>query len=241
MNYAIILSGGTGTRMREDGFPKQYLIVRGKPVIMYAIEPFISSEEIDEIIIVAQDVWQDQISEWLRAYNVTKPIRMTSGGNTRQASVLQGLLACTANHAPGPTDKVLIHEAARPLVSSRMIHDCICALDQYDSCLPVIPSNDSMFISDDRITVSDLIDRDKLFCGQAPEGFHLQMYLDLNTSCPEHELDSIRGGSVLSFIKGHTVGLIEGDPCNFKLTRPQDLMLFEAHLTAQTMQKEQQS
>lgn len=238
MNFAVMLSGGVGTRMRSDGFPKQYLEVEGKPVIMYALEPFLACEDIDEIVIVASPVWKERIMEWLKVYNVAKPVSVVQNGNTRQESLMNGLLACAGKCQLKPQDKVLIHEAVRPLVNARIIRDCIAALDKYDSCLPVVPIHDSTYVSYDKITASEMIDRDKIFCGQAPEGFRLKMYLELNQNSSSVELATIRGSSELSLIKGHTVGLIEGDPNNFKLTRPSDLQLFKAHLIARTLQEE---
>ena len=238
MNYAVILSGGIGTRMRSDGFPKQYLEVDGKPILMYALEPFLTCERIDKIVIVAHEVWEEKIYAWLKDYNVTKPVAVVRNGQTRQDSLTNGLLACAENGEPGPEDKVLVHEAVRPMVSRRIIDDCLDALDKYDSCLPVIPVHDTTYLSSDMQTAEGVIDRDKLACGQAPEGFNLKKYLDMNRQTPPEELATIRGSAELSLRNGRTVGLVMGDPCNFKLTRPGDLELFKAYVMARKLYEE---
>lgn len=234
MNYAIILSGGVGTRMRSDGYPKQYLEVGGKPILLYALEPFVACPDIDEIVIVADPVWQDPIREWVQNAGIEKPVTLTGNGNTRQESILNGLLHCASRHPIDARDNVLIHEAVRPLVTRKIVEDCVQALKDHECALPVIPVHDTMYVSYDKKMVARMANRDELFCGQAPEGFRLKTYLELNQSCTQDELASIRGSSELLYRKGHSIAFIDGDPINFKLTRPGDLELFKAYLALRT-------
>ena len=238
MNYAILLSGGVGTRMRSDGFPKQYIEIDGKPIILYALEPFAACQSIDHIVIVASEQWKPQIQQWLQDYQITKSVTFAESGNTRQESILNGLSACAAIRQPADADKVIIHEAVRPLVSLRIIQDCLLALDQYDCCMPAIPISDSTFLSEDRVCVSQLIDRDRLCCGQSPEAFRFKPYWEVHQACSTEELRSMRASCELPFIKGYTVGLVEGDRSNFKITHPSDLTLFKAYLYAKTLPQE---
>lgn len=237
MNFAVILSGGVGTRMRSDGFPKQYMEVNNKPVLIYAVEPFDRCREIDSIVIVASVKWHKQIKKWLEQFGISKPVHLIVNGANRQESVYNGLLAC-AEHSKSEDDKVLIHEAVRPLVTGRIIRDCISTLNRYDSCLPVVPIHDTTYSSDNGIEIGGMVNRDKLCCGQAPESFHLGKYLRMLESMTSEERSCIRGCCELSLLKGDTVGMVIGDPNNFKLTRPQDLTLFKAHLLAKTWEEE---
>lgn len=230
MNFAVILSGGVGTRMRSDGFPKQYLSVREKPVLLYALEPFAACEQIDAIVIVASPVWYKQISSWLTQYGIEKQVIFAENGATRQDSVIRGIQACVDAHGTRPEDKLLVHEAVRPLVTQRIIRDCLDALERYDSCVPVIPVHDTTYSTDDGVVLSGMVNRDKLCCGQCPEGFRLEKYMGWMASMTPEERSRIRGCSELPMLRGETVGLVIGDHSNFKLTRPDDLALFEAHL-----------
>ena len=223
MNYAVILSGGIGTRMRSDGFPKQYLEVRGKPILFYALESFEACELVDKIIIVANEQWTSQISDWAKQYGITKLAAFAEPGRTRQHSLLNGLLACSQF---GMTDEdiVLIHDAVRPLVSPELIRACVENLGEHDAVLPVVPIKDALYYSEDGLNISAAVDRSKLFCGQSPETFRLPQYLKLNQDTPDEELALIRGSSELAFKNGLDVHMIVGEETNFKLTTPDDML-----------------
>lgn len=223
MNYAVILSGGIGTRMRSDGFPKQYLEVRGKPILLYALESFEACDLVDKIVIVANEQWTDQISNWAKQYGITKLAAFAEPGRTRQHSLLNGLLAC-AEFGVTEQDIVLIHDAVRPLVTPELIRSCAENLEGHDAVLPVVPMKDAIYFSEDGLNICAAVDRSKLFCGQSPETFWLRQYLELNQSTPDEELALIRGSSELAFKNGLDVHMITGEETNFKLTTPDDML-----------------
>ena len=220
MNYAVILSGGVGRRMGNDGLPKQYMEVKGKPVLVYTLEKFQNCPQVDEIVVVANHDWDDQIWDWAKEHNITKLKTIADPGPTRQESLLNGLKVCEGTE---PEDIVLVHDSARPLVSVELITRCVEALPGYDCMLPVLEMKDMIYVSTDGKTVTDFADRSTLFCGQSPEVFNLQKYLQLNLQTPQQELEAIRGGCELAFRYGMKVGMISGEDNNFKLTTPADM------------------
>lgn len=223
MNYAVILSGGIGTRMRSDGFPKQYLEVRGKPILLYALESFEACKSVDRIVVVGNEQWTDQISGWAKQYGISKLAAFAEPGKTRQHSLLNGLLAC-AQFGITDRDIVLIHDAVRPLVTPELIRSCAESLENHDAVLPVVPMKDAIYYSKDGLSISAAVDRSKLFCGQSPEAFRLQQYLELNQNTPDEDLALIRGSSELAFKNGLDVHMIPGEETNFKLTTPDDML-----------------
>ena len=114
MNYAIILSGGIGTRMRRPDCPKQYIDVGGRPILMYTVETFQNNPDVDRIVIVAADEWRPSIRKWMEKEKVTKFESFADPGKTRQESFLSGLEACMLT-SKSEKDGVIIHEAVRPL------------------------------------------------------------------------------------------------------------------------------
>ena len=96
MNYAIILSGGIGTRMRTDGFPKQYLQVEGKTILQYTLETLAECSIIDVIVIVMAEEWKKKIGKNI-VESVGKKILFALPGSSRQESIFHGLQACVAN------------------------------------------------------------------------------------------------------------------------------------------------
>lgn len=229
MNYAVILSGGVGSRMRADGFPKQYIEILGKPVLMYCLETFQAAPEIDKIIIVADESWHDDIRSWLTGSHITKFAAFAQPGASRQGSIYSGLQAC-ADMGAGEEDNAVVHDGVRPLASQKLIADCVAAMAEYEGCLPVVPVTDTTYVSQDGREVSGLLDRSTLFSGQSPEVFRLMPYYEINKNASEAERDSIRGAAELAYRHGMKIGLVPGDYFNFKLTTATDLDRFRAVL-----------
>lgn len=221
MNFAVILAGGVGTRMGQ-ALPKQYIEVEGKPVLMHTLEKFQSCEDIHHIAIVADAVWRDQIRQWLEQYGITKFLGFADPGVNRQESIFSGLTLCKA-HAKDEKDTVTVHDAARALVTAKLVSELLAALEGYDGCMPVLPLKDAVFISETGSTVDKLIDRNKLFSAQTPECFYLLPYWDINNRTAPEDRAKIMGNYELAFQYGWKIHPYPGDENNFKLTTPADM------------------
>ena len=221
MVFAVILAGGVGTRMGRS-IPKQYIEVEGKPVLVHTLEKFQDCEIIDRITIVADNVWRDDIQNWLKQYGITKFLDFADPGATRQESVFSGV-ACCKKYAETPNDIVLVHESARPLVTLDMIRRIVDGLESYDACIPVMPMKDAILLSKTGELIDGLLDRNQLFRGQAPESFRLLPYYELNRQTPPEELGKFLADHELCFHNGWRVHCIIGEETNFKLTTPDDI------------------
>lgn len=226
MNYAVILSGGIGSRMRMKGVPKQYIEVDEKPILIYTLEKFEASEKVDSIIIVAASEWQNTILEWINKYSITKFSAFALPGEQRQESILNGLEQCV-NDTNNDNDVVIIHDAVRPSLSLDLIANCIDSASEYGGCMPVIHISDTVYQSIDGSSISSLLDRNTLFAGQAPEAFRLLEYYKLNKSVDRDELLSYKGTSEIAHRYGMQVRLIPGEDGNLKITTPADLTRFQ--------------
>ena len=229
MNIALILSGGVGSRMRSDGFPKQYIEIHGKPILMYTLEKFQTCPVIDRIVVVADPAWQSDIRAWVARDGIAKFAGFAQPGTSRQGSILNGLEVCMTL-AAGEADGVIIHDGVRPLVSHALIGDCLAALKDYDGSMPVLAVTDTTYVSEDGKHISNLLDRSTLFAGQSPEAFRLRPYYEINKSVSAEELENTRGTTEIAYKHGMNVCLIPGDYGNFKLTTPTDLDRFRAAL-----------
>lgn len=221
MNFGIILAGGIGNRMKQD-IPKQYLIVEGKPVLVYTLESFQNSDRIDHIVIVADEVWRADIIRWMGEYGISKFLAFADPGKSRQESVFSGL-SCCKSYSLGEKDVVVVHESARAMVSNELIAAIVDGLEGFDGCIPVIPMKDAIIFSQDGDKIDELIDRSKLFCGQAPESFYLHPYWEINNCSTEEQLAEIRGDHELCFQNHWKLRCIAGEENNFKLTTPGDI------------------
>lgn len=225
MNYAIILSGGTGTRLGAD-IPKQYLQVGRRTILNYAFEAFATHSLIQRIVIVAASEWIPSIKEEIGTGSACNII-FAAPGQTRQFSILNALEAIAAS-GQSP-NKVIIHDAARPLISKDLISSCLneCS-GEYSGTMPVIPVKDTIYASADGTDIDSLLERSTLFAGQAPEAFLFEPYYRAHKEMPHEQLLKINGSSELAYLAGMKVKLIKGDPMNFKITDAADLHRFKS-------------
>lgn len=223
---AILLSGGTGTRMGLS-VPKQYIEVAGKPIIEYCLRTLLSHSRIDKVIIGVADIWLDYVKDSVARINSETIVYYSKPGETRQGSVINALKVAKENGA-SYSDIVLIHDAARPLLSAQLITDCLKACDDADAVLPVIPVKDTTYLSHDGKNIDSLLERKTLWNGQAPEAFRFGSYYDANIRLTEEEINKITGSTEVSYRAGLKCVLIPGDTNNFKITTPEDLSNFES-------------
>lgn len=224
MVSALILSGGTGTRFGAD-IPKQYIKVNDKPIIYYCIRQLSEHEGIDTIQIVATEQWHDVILECFGQIKSTKFSGFSASGATRQLSIYNGLKDIKKYAAD--TDYILIHDAARPLLSAEMIARSLNAIEGHDGVLPVLPMKDTIYESMDGKRISALLDRDVLYAGQAPELFVLGKYYEANKKLLPNSIFKINGSTEPAVMAGMDIVMIPGETQNFKITTKEDLDRFK--------------
>ena len=226
MNIAIILSGGVGSRMGLN-LPKQYVLVNDQPVINYCLKTFLDNEMTNAIVIGVADEWKDFVMEYVAKLNPLKPIYYAQPGETRQYSIYNALKVVRKS-VFADEDIVLIHDAARPLVSNDLINRCYNGCKEADGIMPVNPVKDTTYLSEDGKHIQSLLNRSHLWGGQAPEAFRFGKYINVHDEMPREELLKINGSTEIAFKAGLDCKMVEGDPMNFKITTPEDLSSFEA-------------
>lgn len=227
MNYAIILSGGTGSRLGLD-IPKQYFEVNRKPIIRYTIETLEQSVVIDGIVIVASPDWQEYVQNQISVSE--KFIGFALPGENRQLSIYSGLCVLRdklLEENLNPDDAiVLVQDAARPNTSIELIEQCFALEDGVDGAMPVLPMKDTVYLSEDGERVSSLLKRKQVFAGQAPESFRLGKYLWANEALLPDTILQINGSTEPAILAGMQVKMIPGDERNYKITTESDLKKF---------------
>lgn len=244
MVTALLLSGGTGTRMGINT-PKQYIEVKDRPIISYCLKTLLSHEKIDAVQIVADEMWRETILDCMgylqgdehdRAVpektdrGINKFRGFSGPGENRQLSIFNGLE--DIRKYAEETDVVLIHDAARPLLSADMITACLEAMAGHDGVLPVLPMKDTVYYSEDGIRVSSLLERARIFAGQAPEAFALGKYYEANRELLPERILQINGSTEPAILAGLDIAMIPGDEGNFKITTKADLERFREIVSA---------
>lgn len=220
VNIALVLAGGTGSRLESD-IPKQYIEVNGKPIISYCVDTLTANDRVDAIWIAADKMWQSYVEEHIP---MEKFCGFSAPGKNRQLTIWQGLCsikACAADDA-----LIMIHDAARPLLGNEQIEDCLAAAAIHDGVMPVLPMKDTVYLSRDGKRVSELMDRETLFAGQAPEVFRLDKYYEANRRLPTEKILCINGSTEPAFLMGMDIVMVPGDEQNFKITTKEDLNRF---------------
>ena len=238
MNIALILSGGTGARLGAD-IPKQYIKINGRMIISYCLETFCKCDAIDAIWIVAHKDWHTAIHEEIQSVfeiqtvadkvkaNANKLKGFSQPGETRQLSVHNGLkdIAGFATEE----DIVIIHDAARPLVTEGTIQELLAQASVHDGAIPVLPMKDTVYYSQDGCQITSLLERKCVYAGQAPESFKFGKYYEANQDLLPQEIYKINGSTEPAILAGLDIVMVAGDEGNFKITTKQDLERF-AHI-----------
>ncbi len=221
---ALILSGGVGSRISSD-IPKQYIKAAGRMVITQCLLSVVDCGLFTDLFITADKKYRDAIVKEAKEQIgevFTEIFRgFSDPGETRQLSVFNGLKMMEA--LAGPSDRVIVHDAARPFVSKKLLEECIEGLSSHDGVMPVLPMKDTVYMSEDGSQISSLLERQKIFAGQAPEGFIFEKYLRANERLMPRDILKINGASEPAVMAGMKVRLIPGDEANFKITTDEDL------------------
>jgi len=226
MNIAIILAGGKGSRMGMVDQPKQFIDIYGKPIVVHTIEAFDIHEQIDAIAVVCLKEWHEDIKIWTRKYELNKIKWIVDGGETRQESVLNGLKAIEED--VNPEDIVVIHDAARPLISHKIIVNNIEGAKKYGAVDTVIKASDTIIQSIDDNTISSIPVRKELYIGQTPQSFVYSTIYDAHKSAATSQLQDSTDDCRLVLNSGKKVHLVDGDKLNFKITTMEDLLLLKS-------------
>lgn len=228
---AVVLAAGQGKRM-HTAVAKQFLALKGKPLICYCLEAFQKSP-VEEIIFVTGEREIDYCkTEIVEAYGFTKVKAVICGGRERYHSVYQGLKEFGKDLGAAP-DYVLIHDGARPLVSEEVIRRAIQGAVDHQACVVGMPVKDTIKVSDGNGFATGTPDRKKLWQIQTPQGFRFDLLFQAYEEMmirPELQEGITDDAMVVEKMMAHPVKLVEGDYRNIKVTTPEDLMVAEAFL-----------
>lgn len=221
MNTALVLSGGTGTRLGAD-IPKQYIKVNQRMIISYCLERLLLHSRIAALRIVAEECWQDTLKSCISEYDKEGKFQgFSKPGKNRQLSIWNGIRDIRTYAEDD--DYVLIHDAARPFLSEHLITACLAAAEGHDGVLPVLPMKDTVYQSSDGQRISSLLKRDEIYAGQAPEVFLLGSYYEANQKLMPERILRVNGSTEPAVLAGLDIVMIAGDEGNFKITTKEDL------------------
>lgn len=218
---AIIVSAGNSARM--GGRNKQFIQIDGMPVIARSVKAFHDLDLIDEIVIVTREADIDLIKGLVNDYGFNKVSNIVAGGETRQLSVYNGVI-----NSSNKSDIVVIHDGARPLVTSKVITETVKTATEFGAAATGVKVKDTVKQVNDFNEIVATPDRKYLRFIQTPQVFKKQLYLEaVNTV--ENSKD-FTDDCMLIEAYGRTVCFVDGDYENIKITTPEDVELAENYL-----------
>lgn len=229
MNYAVILAGGTGSRMKSIKVPKQYHEINGIPILIYTLKTFVEINCFDYIYIAIDDYYKNYVNSLLEKFFNTEAISkitLVNGGDERIDSI-HNVIKFIELKEINDNDIIVIHDGVRPFVTEKIILDNIKGAKEYGATVTSVPVNDTILLSTDSDYVDRIPIRKTLFNGQSPDSFNLKTFIELENKLTEKQKEIITGTSQVCTLNDYPIKMIEGDTINFKITTDVDLELAE--------------
>ena len=221
MISAIILAGGKGKRM-GSAISKQFIDIKGKPIIYYTLKKFSENKKIDNIIVVLPEDEVKYFKENILKKYELRINKIVIGGKERQDSVYNALKSLKNSS----TDIVLIHDGARPFISERIINEGIKFAEIYGAAAPGVMPKDTIKVKNEKNFSVDTPNRANLVSIQTPQVFKFDEILECHEKIRYNGV-MVTDDTMVVEKYGYSVYLYDGEYTNIKVTTPEDLILAE--------------
>ena len=223
---AVIVAGGSGLRAGGEK-PKQYQLIGGRPVIWWTCRAFLEHPDVTHVQAVIGEGHEKMFAESVGDLPIPLPV---IGGSTRQESCRIGIEA-VGRHRP---DKVLIHDAARPFVSARLIDDVIAWLDRFEAVVPGMPVAETLKFAPGGV-VSRTVDRSGIWAAQTPQGFIYDKILGAYRKAEAEQTAGLTDDASVAEHAGIAISMISGQLENRKLTTAEDIVIADRDMTVRQL------
>jgi 2-C-methyl-D-erythritol 4-phosphate cytidylyltransferase len=224
VNIALILAGGIGSRMSND-IPKQFLMVDDRPVIIHTMQVFQDHEGIDAILAVCLPEWIDRLWQFADRFGITKLRWVVESGCSGHVSARNGVFFLEG--ICGDDDIIILHDAVRPMVSDRMVADCLRVCRERGNACAAVRIHETVMITEDGgVSGSSDLDRDTIIRVQTPQAYPFPVLLAGHKLALERGIEDAVYANTMLHDLGERIYFSEGDMLNFKITVEEDLELF---------------
>jgi 2-C-methyl-D-erythritol 4-phosphate cytidylyltransferase len=229
--FVIIPAAGIGTRMpaTTGGAPKQFLSLKGQPILLHSLRAFLAVPRVTAIYVAVRESEQHRVTAMLADYDLSAKVHVVTGGNVRQDSVANALAALPST---SEDDIVLVHDAVRPLIDPATINHAIDAIERHGAAIVGTPAIDTIKQVErtaDGALITATIPRELIVHAQTPQGARVPI---LRRAFAEAAADEFIGTDESSLLEraGIPVFVVQGTARNFKVTQPGDLEIAEFYL-----------
>jgi 2-C-methyl-D-erythritol 4-phosphate cytidylyltransferase len=226
MATAIIVAAGKGIRMNR-AVPKQYLMLGNRPVLCHTILAFDGCALIDDVLLVVPESdFHFCHTRILAILDLQKKVRLVAGGESRQDSVYNGLLA--VEHKEGG---VLIHDGVRPFIRQELLSACVHAVMESGACIPGLPAVDTLKVVNSAGFIDKTLTRNAVWLAQTPQAFEFSLIKKAHENARKEGYSATDDAALVERM-GEKIQVIKGSRWNIKITTPQDMELALAIFTA---------
>ncbi len=229
MNIALLLAGGIGSRL-DAGRPKQFVKVKGKPIIIFTMQEFEKHPLIDKIMVVCYEPYIPELEKIVKQYGIKKYFVAVPGGKNGQESLFHGLKYLHDNKF-NENDFVIIHDAVRPFVPTAILDDLIAVAKANGNACASLPCHETLVATSDQLSGSKSIERSTVRRVQTPQAYKLGDIYSAITKAYKIGMDNSVYANTLMLDLGHTIYFSKGFSDNIKITTKDDISLFKALLT----------
>lgn len=230
MNIAIIPAGGQGRRMGNlsaNSPSKQFLTLRGIPIIVHTLRQFDLCPDIDKVIVALpkEEVEKGTLSELCQEYQLKKVLPAVVGSSERQLSIFEALKSIANSPLHQKTEIVVIHDAVRPFISLQLISTSIKVAREHGAALCALPATDTIKeVAEGKVIRT--LPRTTIYQAQTPQTFQYKLILQAHQKAVAENFFATDDAMLIEWL-GKTVKIVEGLPENIKITKPSDLALAE--------------
>jgi 2-C-methyl-D-erythritol 4-phosphate cytidylyltransferase len=229
--FVILPAAGIGTRMASSngGAPKQFLALKGLPILLHSLQAFLAVPRVTAIYVAVRESEQPRVSALLADYNLGNKVHVVTGGDFRQDSVANALSALPST---SESDIVLVHDAVRPLIDPETIERTIAAIEKHGAAIVAFPAIDTIKQVErtaDGALVTATIPRELIVHAQTPQGARVPL---MRRAFAEAAADEFFGTDESSLLERADIPVfvVPGSSRNFKVTQPGDLEIAEFYL-----------
>ena len=222
---AIILAGGIGQRMGAP-IPKQFIELRGKPIIVHTIDNFERNPNVDDVLIVCNPDWVDYFKDLAEKFGLKKVKWIVPGGETSHDSTRNGIFHL--RDILNSDDYIIIHDAARPILPQKAIDDMLAVAYEKGNASLAIPCHETVIYTEDQKSGDKELDRSKLMRVQTPQAYRYGEILPLYERAEKENKHDFIYADLVAIYYGVRVYFSKGFTNNIKVTSPEDLPLCES-------------
>lgn len=219
MIFGAILAGGIGSRMNIADMPKQFLMLGEKPIIIHTIEKFLLCSRFDKIYIGVHPDWILHMGDLIEKYELNSDkLVVVNGGKDRNSTIFNIIKHINENYEKNADNIIVTHDSVRPFVTQRIIEENINAALKYGACDTVINSTDTIVISEDGGTITNIPNRSYMYQGQTPQSFKVNLLNDLYNDLNKEEKEILTDACKICVVRNYPVHLVRGEVSNMKIT-----------------------